>query len=422
MKDRNLMIRSNPPLFTFVSLLASALVLLLTWMLSFKAQSVQAGSGITIDIPASNTVPTMDGVCGPSEYNDATQVSITVPGGTFPVFMKHTASDAYFCFGDPLGLPLPSGGGGPQQVAVYIDRNDDGLDHQSDDFGIWMPYDPGGSPWARYWGAGFYTGADPGGWQAVKHQTPWQVEFQISLQTIGGWKHTVGLALFYHWWGFQGDDYSWPTNGIWASPQWWGNGHFTTGEVVIGYSPTVPTMDGLCGPEYDDSSSINFTAPGGVVTAYLEHSLTDLHVCLKNLTIPSLALQNGPNAALYIDRVGTGGGTPGENDLLFTISHSGIIHASSGDGSGYTGPDPGGHVIVRANHGGVWDAEFQISGATIGKWWSRSIGLAVAEQGVANPNDYFGWPTGYYSTIPNSWGKANLTQLGNQNYLPVLVR
>jgi hypothetical protein len=224
--------KHNPALHSIVIRIAPAFLLVLFWVFSFKPHPAQAGSGTTVQIPASNITPTMDGICDPTEYSDAAQVNLTVDTNPpFPIFMKRTADDAYFCFGDAAGLPLPNGG--LPQVAIYIDRDDDGIGNDGDDFGIWMPHAPG-TPWARYWnGAPAYNGADPGGWQAVKHQTTtpdfWQVEFRVSRQTIGGWNHTVGLALFYHWWRWQSDDYSWPTNGIWASPQWWGNGQFTPG-------------------------------------------------------------------------------------------------------------------------------------------------------------------------------------------------
>lgn len=419
------MYRQIPALCSLATRFASALLLALLSVYAFKAFPAHAGNGPTIDIPASNITPTMDGVCNPSEYSDATQVSVTVGGiNTFPVYMKHTAENAYFCFGDASGLPLPNGG--DSQVAIYIDPDNDGSSSEGEHFGIWMPYHPLGSPHAAYWGVVHaYNGPDPGGWQAVKYQTPgvWQVEFRISHQTMGGWKHTVGLALFYHWWRGPSDDFSWPEDGIWASPIRWGNGSIITADVDVGYSLTIPTMDGLCNPaDYSDAATINFTTPDGDVTAYLEHSLTDLHVCLQNLTIPTTGLEDEPNAALYIDRSGTGGTTPGANDLLFTISYSGTVRANSGDGSGFTGPDPGGHVIARGQHDGVWDAEFQISGATITKWWSRNIGLTVVEQSINTLGDYSGWPTGYNSTIPNSWGVARLTQLGSHNYLPILFR
>ena len=425
--ERNLMLRHRLALYSFLARIASALLLVLVCGLSLNTHPAQAGSGPTIVIPASNITPTMDGVCDPSEYSDATQVSITVGADhTFPIYIKRTANDAYFCFGDTTGLPLPNGG--QPEVAVYIDRDDDGEGNEGDDFGIWMPYASGGLPWASYWGNGAYNGPDPGGWQAVKHQTPgvWQAEFRISHQTLGGWNHTVGLALFYHWWRWESDDYSWPANGIWASPQWWGNARFTTDSVDIGNSLSVPTMDGLCGSEYSDAATVDFTIPVDsnviTITSYLEHSPTDLFVCLSNLITPSPVLQDEPNAALYLDRTGTGGGAPGMNDLLFTISYSGIVQANSGDGSGFTGPDPGGHSVVRAPHDGVWDAEFRISGSTIGRWYSRTLGLTVAEQDVYIPGDYFGWPAGSSSNIPYSWGRANLLQLGSHNYLPILLR
>ena len=148
------------------------------------------------------------------------------------------------------------------------------------------------------------------------------------------------------------------------------------------------------------------------------------HVCLHNLTVPAAGLRDGRNAALYLDRTGRGGGTPGVNDLLFTISYSGTVQVNSGDGIGFTGPDPGGHAIARHQAGSNWDAEFQISSTTIKDWWSRKIGLAVAEQGVNAPGDNFGWATGFSYLIPDSWGEANLTGLGNPPtiYLPFLIR
>ena len=127
--------------------------------------------------------------------NTATPFRFPLPWArdlTFPVYLKHTLNDAYFCFGDSSGLPIPNGS--PSSIAVYIDRSNDGSlnGNNADDFGIWMPYAPAASPFANYWGTGGYNGSDPGGWAAVKHQitagTPlWQVEIRISRQTMGGW-------------------------------------------------------------------------------------------------------------------------------------------------------------------------------------------------------------------------------------------
>lgn len=420
------MLKHYPGLYSLKTFLALVLVFVLLWEISFHVRPAQAGYGPFMEIPQSDIVPVMDGVCGPSEYGDAIQVSVTLdPTHTFPVYMKHTANDAYFCFGDAAGLPLPAGG--ESQVAIYIDGDNDGYGNESDDFGIWMPYLDGGSPWAASWGGASYNGADPGGWQAVKHQilggSPlWQVEFRISRQTIGGWKHTVGMALFYHWWLGNWDSYSWPENGIWASPQWWGNAHFITGSVDIGLRDTIPVMDGQCSSEYSDAAAVQLNDPSGMVSAYLKHSATDLYVCLHQLTTPLPGQRDAPNAALYIDRTGVGGGAPGANDLAFSISYSGIVRANSGDGTGFLGPDPGGYSIARYQYSGGWDAEFRISSATIGNWWARAIGLVVAEQGVNSPSDYYGWPKGHSRLIPNSWGNANLLVLGSNIRMPLIFR
>jgi hypothetical protein len=206
-----------------------AFLLWLFWGSLSKAQPVQAGSGTAVTIPLSANVPVMDGVCSPSEYSDAAQITVTVGlTNTFPVYMKRTATDVYFCFGNASGLPLPNGGA--SSVAVYIDPDNDGADNPRDDIGIWMPYDSLTAPFAHSWGTGNYNGVDPGGWEAVKHQilsgSPmWEVEFRISTQTLGGFQ-PVGLALFYHWWRATSDDFSWPANGIWANPQAFGSARF----------------------------------------------------------------------------------------------------------------------------------------------------------------------------------------------------
>lgn len=212
------MLKHISGILSIASCFVLALLLLLLWSSLSQAQPVLAGTGTAITIPGSTIIPVMDGVCSPTEYSDATVVTVTVSTNhPFPVYMKHTGTDVYFCFGGASGLPLPNGG--VSSVAVYIDPDNDVVnDPTRDDFGVWMPYDPAGAPFAHTWGTGGYNGADPGGWEAVKYQTGgpspvWQVEFRISIQTMQGF-HPVGLALFYHWWQAPSDDYSWPANGI----------------------------------------------------------------------------------------------------------------------------------------------------------------------------------------------------------------
>lgn len=422
---------------SFTSLIPSAAIILAA--VFFNTQTaptpVQAGSGSTVDIPQSDVVPAMDGLCSPQEYADASTIFLTVgTNQTFPVYMKHSASDAYFCFGDSSsGLPLPNGGN--SHVVVYIDPQHDGdiYGSNADDFRVHMHYSNSGAG-AATWGDGQvpFNGSDPGGWQAVKYQTTvpspfWTVEFKISREQMGGWKHPVGLAFFYHWWRWDGgDDYSWPApaSAVWAHAEKYGNGNLNTGTASIGNTAAVNIMDGLCGNEYTDASTVSFSSSGQIITTYFEHSNNDLYVCLQNLPIPDLNHQSQPNAAVYLTRFGKGGGSPAPSDIALTIAYDGTIQVGSGDGLTYTGPVLNGYEIARATYSGGWDAEFRINSAVIGNWWSRPIGLTVAMKNIAALDDFFSWPTGSNAFVPNSWGEGNLLDLlaPPHVYLPVIQR
>ncbi len=233
------MLRQRTRIFSIALCFISAILFILFWALVMRVQIARAGSGPIINIPASTNVPVMDGVCNPSEYSDAAVVTITV--GTdhpFPVYMKHTNTDAYFCFGGSSGLPLPvDQANSPASVAVYIDP-DNSTNTLTDDFGVWVPYDATQQPFASTWVTNSYVGPSPVGWQAVRSQstTPWSAEFKISNQTLGGMNHAVGLALFYHWWQAPKDDYSWPNNGIWGAPADWANAGFS---IKLIYLPLI---------------------------------------------------------------------------------------------------------------------------------------------------------------------------------------
>ncbi len=222
------MLKLNKGIFFIAACFGLALLVLILWGLVLKAQPARAGSGPLFDIPFSTNIPVMDGVCNPSEYSDAAVVTVTVSTNhPFPIYIKQSATDIYFCYGGTTGLPLPINNS-DASVAVYVDPDDDSGGAVRDDYGVWMPYDttiaPYG-PFAHTWITDTYNGPDPLGWQAVKYQTAttWSVEFKLSRQTMGIDKHMVGLALFYHWYSAVSDDYSWPANGIWANPPAWAN-------------------------------------------------------------------------------------------------------------------------------------------------------------------------------------------------------
>ena len=396
-------------LLPILGLLAS---LIMTAQFARPPGVVYAGTGPIVTAPPSNTEPTFDGVCdNSSEYQDATvtQITVTPAGKTVSVYLKHTANFFYACFALP---PLTAS----SFVALYIDRDNDAGGGDSDDFAIAAR--PNNTSNANYWdsASGNYNGADPGGWSAksvVDAEFGWiGSEIRVSRQTMGGWRRTAGMALFYHWYSGVGDDYAWPANNIWANPQLWGNAKLLTGEVDIGQSTTVPVVDGVCAAEgeYADANSVAFPTPAGTTRAYLEHSTSDLYICLANLAIPSVGTNTGPNAAVYINRAGNGGNSTSVDDLAFWISYAGTAGSGRGSGAAYSGPAPGGFTATRSVNGAVnWSAEFRISSATLGGGWGRDINLAVVEQWVAYGGNDFGWPTAYFWSLPGTWGLAHLT-------------
>lgn len=405
------------------------LLLLTTWVLGLwlpgetrlDIGTAYAGTGPTLNILQGGGESTMDGRC--IEYSLYSYVQIVVPLEftvyTFKVYYKHTADYLYFCFNNPYYSP-----DGPSDVKVYVDRDDDGGAADGNDFVIFIQ--PDGNPGAAYWNpaTSAFNGPDPGGWSAVSRtytvlgQVRWDAEFQISRHTMGGWKHTAGLSLVHHYVDASGFDFtsSWPNSSSEMDPASWGNASLKTGEVTIGQSDVVPTVDGNCpatsGFEYADAASVSFSSALAAITAYVKHTSTDLYVCMAGLAVPAIALQSSRNAVVYINRAGTGGDSPGPDDMAFTISYSGIVSVHRGSGSGFDGPDPGGYSIARATVGGElpqWSAEFRISGATLGGGWARDIDITFAEQEVNATGDYAGWPGGSRWNIPNTWGVGHLT-------------
>lgn len=409
----------------FIGIIALVFTGLLPKWSGLGPLSASAGTGASITIPASNVEPNFNGLCDPAEYADATQVQITVSPSPsfspFTVYLKHTVNYLYVCF---YNMPTPNTGNSGF-VGLYVDRNDNGGGSDEDDF--FLGVHPNNITLAGYWNpsAGAYNGADPGGWSVNSEQCvpgptcQWiGAEFRISRQTMGGWQHTVGLSLFYHWYRYVGDDYSWPAQNIWANPQLWGNAKLATAEITLDQSGVTPTVDGICnignGSEYADAAITSF--PGGAfgspVDVYMKHTTTDLYVCLANLETPSPETQSGPNADVYINRAGTGGETPGLDDLSFYTSYSGTAGARRGSGSGYNGPDPGGYTIARYQFLGelpFWDAEFRISAASLGGGWNRDINIATTAQWVNFTGNDYGWPIAYFWSVPGTWAIAHLT-------------
>ena len=384
-------------------------------------QSTEAGTGTLVNVPATSANLQTGGGCNYDEYADATSVSITVTPApaifrTFNVLLTHSATDFFLCF---VNMPMPQTGNSGF-VAVYIDPDNDGGSNDADDFVVLVH--PFGQAEAHYWNpvTGNYDGSDPGGWSAssllCSELCEWgAAEFRISRQLVGSWRHTAGMALFYHWYSAPGDDYAWPANNIWANPELYGRANFTVPTIDIGQSNSTPTVDGLCGlgpgAEYSDATvlSIPGGANGGFIDLYYKHTLLNLYACIDNLPIPQPGLQDGPNAALYINRTGMGGDSPGADAMLFSISYTGVVDAHRGSGTGFTGPDPGGYSVARQALTGKWNAEFRVSSATLGGGWDRNIDLSFVAGWIAQANDQRGWPAGFAPLLPVTWAIAHLS-------------
>ncbi|MCL4487373.1 MAG: hypothetical protein M1570_04500 [Chloroflexi bacterium] len=384
-----------------------------------RPQPVQAGTGATITVPTTTLAP-VGGPCTTASWADATNVQIAIPDPNYPNFKVYLVFDSsylYVCFSL---MPLPKTGNSGF-VGIYIDRDNDGGANDPDDYFVGIH--PDGTPVSGYWNpsSGTFDAAISGDWSASSEKClsgcEWaSAYFRISRKLLGGWQHTVGMALFYHWYRFVGDDYSWPARYIWANPDLYGNAALYTGNIQIDQSSVTPTVDGLCGTgpnsEYADAVVVNYPmgAFGNPVKAYLKHTATDLYVCLDNLYY---AFWGDPtNAAVFINQLGTGGDSPGSGDIEFNITVGGAVSAHRGGAFGFDGPDPGGYTVARQYVGGEllqWSAEFRISAATLGGGWNRNINIAVASQSITGPGVDRGWPQVYSPLLPNTWAVAHLS-------------
>jgi hypothetical protein len=198
--------------------------------------------------------------------------------------------------------------------------------------------------------------------------------------------------------------------------------------VTIPASVVIPNVDGGCssivsgGAEYGDAAVVSYTVGIYPVVVELKHTSDNLYVCMYGMVVPALAVRQGPNAVVYLDRAGLGGAAPNSDTFMFSISYSGTVVAGRGDGSGYNGPaptSPTDFTAARTQGETDWTAEFSISRALLGGTdWSntnQSLGLAVAQQWVSAVSDDYGWPNGYYWTTPDSWSHGTVSPAGGSS-------
>jgi Peptidase family C25/Concanavalin A-like lectin/glucanases superfamily/PQQ-like domain len=205
-----------------------------------------------IRIPQVATTLTLDTACGDSAYAGATQLSL----GIATARLLHTASDMWVC----IETQIPPTAGHDSWYAVYLDVDHSRLDpSQPDDLSLEVhipPNCPGPTPAytlrARAGtGSSNYTTTTlaDGKWDGKLASVggpefPYcQGRFRISQELLGGWSHTIGLALAYHWLTGVGDDRLWPARADYDQPSTWSNAalggtgapHTFSGQVV--YQP-----------------------------------------------------------------------------------------------------------------------------------------------------------------------------------------
>jgi hypothetical protein len=165
--------------------------------------------------------PVLDGACGDAAYVDG--VPIDIGTHSYAVFVTHTARDLYVCFDQPAdATPEPI-----SEVAVYVDRDNDGAAVDGGDFRIAVPESVGMRGGRQTVGkfydprASAYIAADVPDWTAeVAHCldplppcggiSNWSAEIRVSVGTLGGWDRSVGMAFVQHAVTGATDAYSWP--------------------------------------------------------------------------------------------------------------------------------------------------------------------------------------------------------------------
>ncbi|MFN8463905.1 MAG: BACON domain-containing protein [Caldilineaceae bacterium] len=189
-----------------------------------------------------------------------------------------------------------------------------------------------------------------------------------------------------------------------------------TGATTIGASSTAPLLDGNClsfANEYLDAATVNFHTPQATVIVHLKHTATDLWVCLSGMGHPASVTRDGPNAAVYIQRIDDGPATPNSDTVVASISFNGEARALRGGRNDYLAYTGGGWSAARFTRSGDvpdWDAEFRLSREFLGQGsWDRNIRIAVAQQWINAGGDDYGWPSGYFYFNPGTWALGRLT-------------
>ena len=204
--------------------LCAAVAVLATILLMMVATQPAAAQGVTPDatkIPASQTVPTVDGNCERVEYIDAVAVNfIDAFEATGTVRLKHAGGSLYVC------VTAAPGTREDRFFRVYADpENGKEAFASANDLAFQVAVTTGAS--SAYRGTGVANGwaaAPVPGWEAKVSYSPnyESAEFRIPLNLVNGsCGKPSGLAVYHHWVSGVGDDYGWPSNKYFDKPDTW---------------------------------------------------------------------------------------------------------------------------------------------------------------------------------------------------------
>ena len=181
------------------------------------AFEMQSALFATLRIPQLSVPAVLDGVCSASEYGSAVQV----PVGGEPAWLMHTADDFWICFEDI--------GWGGTAASLYLDAGFTRLDPAQSEHLRLTVFSSGDTQAEEGDGEGGYqdTGQADGLWGGIysveSGEFPdYRVELRLSSSLVGGWEHTIGLALEERTGGAEVSSSTWPVRAEGSLPSTWG--------------------------------------------------------------------------------------------------------------------------------------------------------------------------------------------------------
>ncbi|GMQ87318.1 MAG: hypothetical protein BMS9Abin08_0518 [Gammaproteobacteria bacterium] len=190
----------------------------------FNGSAAPAVPHNPVKIPLLPSVPSTNGICNAGEYSYL-RMPIWYDNGVYRgvawVFVGATQDDLHLClWGLPINYPTATPFSG-----VYIDSAGDGGSlAQTDDFRVTLTQDGVLSSSSGNGVGGYNQGSGPANVNAIEYLgtgTDWSAEFRIGRNTLPAVNSVFGLQVMHSWLRAVGDDYGWPVDFDWNTPDAW---------------------------------------------------------------------------------------------------------------------------------------------------------------------------------------------------------